>query len=354
MLKKYKVCILRNSEVVDEHFLWINACKDFSPKVEYDVVDLTKFDWFESISKESYDILLAKPPGLAAALKNIYDERISIIDAVTTIPIYPSPTEIYLYENKRFLYSWLKAKTLPHPRTYVFYNKSEAIDFISDSSFPLVAKTNIGASGSGVELLQNFSSAKRYISNAFSRSGAARRWGPNLAKGKLLKRGFRYLTNPKSIAHKMKVYEAARAEIQKGFVLLQEYIMHDFEWRVVVIGDSYFAHKKLKKGDKASGSTEKLYDNPPLKLFDFARKVMLENNFTSQALDLFETPDGKLLINELQCIFGQSDPYQMLVDGKPGRYRYLNDRWFFEEGDFNKNKSYNLRLEHALSFIEKK
>lgn len=44
-------------------------------------------------------------------------------------------------------------------------------------------------------------------------------------------------------------------------------------------------------------------------------------NFTSQAIDVFETGD-QLLINEMQCIFGQSDPYQMLIDGEPGRYTF--------------------------------
>ena len=39
--------------------------------------------------------------------------------------------------------------------------------------------------------------------------------------------------------------------------------------------------------------------------------------FRSIALDVFEPSKGKYLINEAQCIFGQSDPYQMLVDENP-------------------------------------
>jgi len=56
----------------------------------------------------------------------------------------------------------------------------------------------------------------------------------------------------------------------------------------------------------------------------------------------------------MQCIFGQSDPYQMLVDGQPGRYRYINGQWIFEKGDFNSLESYALRLEHVIELIKKK
>ena len=36
------------------------------------------------------------------------------------------------------------------------------------------------------------------------------------------------------------------------------------------------------------------------------------------------------------------------VDGRPGRYLYQDGQWVFEEGMFNSNESYDLRLEVAL------
>ena len=41
----------------------------------------------------------------------------------------------------------------------------------------------------------------------------------------------------------------------------------------------------------------------------------------------------------------------MLVDGVPGRYRYLNDEWVFEAGDFNRYQSFLLRLEHFIDLL---
>jgi hypothetical protein len=54
----------------------------------------------------------------------------------------------------------------------------------------------------------------------------------------------------------------------------------------------------------------------------------------------------------MQCIFGQSDPYQMLVDGNPGRYFKKNDEWYFEEGDFASNQCYDLRVQYIIEVLQ--
>lgn len=351
-MQRKKVAILRN-ELLNDHKLWVDACEKYSDAFDYTIIDLTAHDWYEKITSQVFDCLLAKPPGLTAKFKQLYDERIFIIDNVLRLRIYPTPLEIYIYENKRFFASWLKANMLPHPKTYCFYHQEKALSFLESTSYPLIAKANIGASGSGVKILRNHQDATAYVDSVFSSKGAPKRWGPNMEKGSIIKRGLHYLLYPGDIRKKMNLYHVKRNEVQIGFVILQEYIPHDYEWRVVAIGSSYFAHKKLKVGEKASGSLLKNYDNVPLKLLDFARAIMERFGFYSQALDIFETVEGNFLINEMQCVFGQSDPYQMLVDGKPGRYSYLDNNWLFEAGMFNTNASYDLRLEHIMRLLNK-
>ncbi len=347
--KKVFVGILCN-ENEDDHIPWIKACDHFPQQIEYRLINFTGCNWWEEITARHFDWFLAKPSGISSSFKQLYDERIHIM-AGLGMQIFPTPQEIYIYENKRYFYSWLRAHKLPHPVTKVCYHKHEADSFVGNAIYPLVAKTNIGASGSGVAMIKNKQEAQEYILASFSDKGAPKRWGPNMSKGNWLKRGFHYVLHPGEIKKKMDVYQAKRMERQKGFVLLQEHVPHDFEWRIVVIGDSYFAHKKLKLGEKASGSLLKNYDNPPVHLFDFAKSIVDRFAFKSQAIDLFEKSNGELIINEMQCIFGQSDPFQMMVDNRPGRYRFLDDRWIFEEGDFNQNQSYNLRLEYLLSAV---
>ena len=75
--KKYKLAILNNGSPED-HEPWLKACKKYSEYISYDVINLLGHDWFERIMEHQYDYLLAKPPGLTAIYKQIYDERICI------------------------------------------------------------------------------------------------------------------------------------------------------------------------------------------------------------------------------------------------------------------------------------
>lgn len=352
-MNKIRIIILKN-EIEQDHLPWIKACEANLQRVYYRVVDLTKNNWFEEVQSAPFDILLTKPGGLTAAYKQIYDERAYILERVLGYQLYPSAEEVFIYENKRFFSTWLKAHKIPHPATCVFYSLNETAEFLQKSMFPLVAKVNIGASGSGVFVLHDLREATDYISQTFTGKGAPQRSGPNLSKGGLIKRGMHYIFNPSDIQKKLDIYRTKRNNLQTGFVIFQEYIQHDFEWRVVRIGDSFFAHKKLKIGEKTSGSTLKGYDNPPLDLLDFVKEITDKHQIYSQAVDIFEDPKKGYLVNEMQCIFGQSDPYQMLVDGKPGRYRYIKGKWCFEEGNFAKNACFDLRLEHIINLLAEK
>lgn len=353
MNSKIKLAILAN-ENPEDHALWLSACEKRSHEVEWVVIDLTANDWLLRITQSSSDVFVARPPGISALFKQLYDERLYIVAEIMKKPIYPSFQECMVYENKRLLAYLLSAQNIPHPVTSVFYFKEEALDHCFQGKYPLVAKTNIGASGSGVRILYNFAEAEKYLEASFSGKGSPKRWGPNTARGNWTGRAFYYILHPGKISSKLTLYARKKSEKQSGFVVLQEFVPHDFEWRCVRIGDSYFAHKKIATGGKASGTLEKGYDNPPLQLFDFLHEITQKLNFTSLAVDMFETASGKYLVNEMQCYFGQSDPYQMLIDGKPGRYVQGNGNWIFEEGMFNTNQSYDLRLEHLLSLHTKK
>jgi len=343
---KLKVIVLRNESEKD-HLPWIVACDTYRDQVSSRIVNLTASGWLEDIQAEPSDVLLAKPGGLTALFKQLYDERVYILSRYLGYDMFPSPEEIFIYENKRMLSYWLKANGIPHPATTVIYDMSEALEYLSAAVYPVVAKTNIGASGSGVRVLHNRSEAVSYTEATFRGKGAPERTGPNLEKGGYLKRGLHYLRHPADINGKLKIYRTRAASLQRGFVIFQEHIDHSFEWRAVRIGESYFAHKKLKAGEKASGSLLKNYDNPPTGLLDFVREITDKHGFRSQAVDIFESDRG-YLVNEMQCIFGQSDSYQMLVDGKPGRYLHNVQGWLFQEGDFAINECYNLRLRYLI------
>jgi glutathione synthase/RimK-type ligase-like ATP-grasp enzyme len=347
---KYKICLLSNENPID-HEQWVRALKKPDHLLSFDMVSLISDNWLKELSKKKYDLFLLRPPGRTELFKRLYDERVLLISQYFSTPIYPSLQEILIYENKRFLRDWLIVNDLPHPETFVFFGKEEALSFVKNrKGFPLVGKTNIGASGNGVQILNSQKDTQEYINQAFS-TGIRPRTGPKLKKGSLIKKIKKAINNKGFLKRRLREYLPSALNYQHNFIILQEYIAHDFEWRCVRIGESFFAHKKVAKDGKASGHLIKRYDPVPLILLDFIKDITEKHGLCSVAVDVFEDKD-EYLINEIQCFFGQSDPYQMLVDGKPGRYVFKNNQWVFEPGDFNANESYDLRLEDALKQFE--
>jgi len=346
-----KFVILTN-EIAGSELKWKIACEKIN--LDFIVVDISKANWLELIDNYKPNILLTRPAGLTSPFKILYDERLEILVNELNYFCFPTLKEVLIYENKKYFSYWLKANKIPHPKTEIFYFEKEANDWANSDKvkFPIVAKTNIGASGSGVVILESKEELLNYIQSTFSGKGAIKRVGPNLKKGRILQRGIRLLSKPKNLINKIDVYKARALDVQKDFVLFQEYIQHDFEWRVVRMGNSFFAHKKLMLGKMTSGSLLKDYGNPPLKLLDFVKAITDKHQLFSQAVDVFESPNG-YLVNEMQCIFGQSDAFQMKVNDCIGRYLFENGTWKFEDGDFNTNESYDLRLQSALELYQK-
>ena len=353
-MSRYRLAILKN-ETSSDHQNWVAACENHSDIVEYDIIDMVAENWLEKIIEKKYDFALLRSPGRIAYYKQLYDERVYILNKVLNIPIYPTFTEQLIYENKRLLSYFLKSSGIPHPRTRVFYRKDEAVAFINSCEFPVVAKTNIGASGSGVEILRTREDALRYIVNSFSKSGIKRYYLPNFRKGNYLQRLMNRMSNVgESIEYFKEKKKAATLEPQKWFAIFQEYIKAEYEWRCVVINDSYFGHKKLPSfGEKMSGTSKVSWDIPDDELLYFLKNIIDRNGFWSQAIDIFFDRERGYLVNELQCFWGSKNPHQMIKDGKPGRFVYRDDRWIFEEGVFNQNNSYDLRVQHVLELLEK-
>lgn len=345
-MEKLRIAILKNEDPLD-HLPWVDACASYKDQVTASTIDLSRHDWLSEIQKFEPDVCVLKPSGLISRYRTMYQERIEIITMALGIPSYPTLDELRIYENKKYFAYWAGANEVPHPKTWVFYDSRDASQTLKSVSFPLVGKVNIGASGNGVVIIKDATQLQGYLQQAFGK-GLTNKTGPKLGKGKILKRMLHMIFNPAVLKQRLKVYSAISADKQVGLAIIQEFIRHDFEWRVVRIGDSFFAHKKLKLGDKASGSLIKDYGDPPLDLLGFVRELTDRFCFKSVAVDLFVSETSEYLINEIQCIFGQSDGFQMMVEGIIGRYIFYQDQWLFQKGDYARNACYNLRVEQLI------
>ena len=340
--------ILRNQDPESSRN-WEIACE--KKNIAFRTIDLTSNNWKDDINKYKFDFFIHRPPGDIEIFKKLFDERLYIITEIYGYKIFPGLKETFIYENKRWLSYFLEAANIPCPKTNVFYNYSEALEYINTSKYPFFAKSNIGAAGSGVKKIDSKKTAKKYLHKSFKGKGIRRRFGPNRMVGNPKKWISKALNSPKYFLKKLYSYSQIYKDSQRNFVIFQEYVEHDFEWRVVKIGHSFFAYKKFKVDDKASGAKALGYDNPPLKLLDFVKGIALKNNIISAAFDIFPVEEY-YLVNEIQTIFGHINSHILEVNGIPGRYIYKKSKWIFEKGAFNTNESYDLRLETALGIFK--
>lgn len=307
--------IVRNAAQYHTHF--VQACLEMG--LPFRVLDLARADWLEQVEKAACDILLVWPDGFRSIWSVMIKERVQVLEEHLGYPAVPCLREIWLYEDKRRMTYWLQAHQVPHPRTWIFYDPTEARDFATQCVLPVVVKTPFGASASGVHIVRTRRQLLALIARAFGRG--------LLAGGADLR------------------------DRHWGSIFIQEYLPEVKEWRLVRIGDSYFGHPKGRVGDFHSGSGVALWEVPEPRHLDFLHAVTERGGFRSMDVDVFETLDGRLLVNELQAVFGASVAVdQLRVDGQPGRFvRRGPGQWVFEAGDFARNACANERIRDALA-----
>ncbi|MCU0611721.1 MAG: hypothetical protein MUE60_08040, partial [Candidatus Eisenbacteria bacterium] len=214
---------------------------------------------------------------------------------------------------------WLRVKGLPHPRTWVYSSRQQALDFADLCSLPIVFKSPFGAAAAGVRVLKTRRALKRMVRRVFD--------------------------------HGFVPSGSHRRDRQWGRVLLQEYLPDVREWRMVRIGDSFMCRLKERVGEYHSGSGLVAWARPPVRVLDFARHVTDIGGFRSMDVDIFETVEGLLLVNELQAVFGgiRDSNMDRGVEHR-GRWRWnpSEPAWQFEAGDFYRNACANERIRYIL------
>ena len=308
------VGIIRNQMAF--HTRFVKACREAG--CSFRVLNLASEAWLAEVRESGVDFVLVWPDAVTTDRAKVVKDRCDLIERALHIPVYPTRPERWMYEDKVRLADWLMAHNVPHPRTWVFFDREEAHDFAKSCALPVVFKLPFGAGSTGVRIVRSRRRLKRIVRRAFGRGHSSSGHDPR--------------------------------DRQRGSILLQEYLPGIQEWRLVRIGSSYFGHPKGRRGEFHSGSGRVEWTPPTSRHLDFLHHVTEVGGFRSMAVDVFETSDGRLLVNELQTVFGASTSvHQLMVDGEPGRMvRSKEAGWEFEPGEFARNACANERLKDTL------
>lgn len=291
--------------------------------IDYDVLYIQDPQLLSRLVHTGCDGLMIDPAHDNNIIRQIFHEISQVISFDLKTPIYPTFRELSIYEAKRSLINFLVANQIPHPKTYIFYDNESAITFVNNIKFPIVFKTSIGASASGVEIIHSKKDALKLIDTVFNK-------------------------------YYLRKYETDKRSMEWGYIILQDFIENVKEYRIVKIGDSWFGHQKWKTENQVflSGSGVHLWSTPCEELLEFCYNIAQRHCFTTMCFDVFENAEGQYMINELQTWFGSYDPSEMFIDGVPGRFRKLEGKWVFETGLYNVQGSVLLRLVDFISILD--
>ena len=278
---------------------WIECCKqkniDYKLVNAYDsnivehLADCDVFLWHHS-HVDYRDALFAK-------------QLLYSIEA-TGKKVFPDFNTGWYFDDKvgqKYLLESVGAALVP---SYVFYTKSEALHWISKTTFPKVFKLRGGAGAANVKLLRNASEARRLVRKAFGRGF------PQFDRREYFKERLRKFTQRqdsfigvlKALARQFIPTEFSKLRSpEKGYVYFQDFIENNsYDIRVIVIGDKAFSIKRLvRKGDfRASGSGYIIFEKEQLSedavriSFEVASKLRSK----CMGFDFVFSPSGPLIV----------------------------------------------------------
>lgn len=242
---------------------WISYCQDNN--IEYKIVNCFDNDIIAQLrgctglmwhwNQEDYKALLFARQ-LTLSLEN------------QGFKVFPNINTAWHFDDKVGQKYLLEATGAPLVRSYVFYSKKDALNWMNNTAFPKVFKLRGGAGSSNVRLVKTKNNAQRIINKAFNGGF------PTVNKTSRLKNRIWTLRRDKDFAAlKLVIRGIGRLFIpteierfstnQMGYAYFQDFIPeNDFDTRLVVIGNRCFGLRRYnRKGDfRASGSGVVAYE----------------------------------------------------------------------------------------------
>ena len=239
------------------------------------------------------------------------------------VRVFPDVDTCWHYDDKlaqKYLFEALKIPLVP---SFVFYSKSDAVEWAYRVSYPKVFKLRGGAGSVNVQLVRSRAQALRLIGQAFGRGF------PSISRKAILEDRVRQFKQKKNLTGLLEIVKCLGRFIlpsvkerfgprQVGYAYFQEFIPeNDHDTRLVVVGQRCFGLRRYcRKGDfRASGSGDFSYalDLFPPDMVALAFQLAQQLKMQSVAFD-FVVSEGVNLLVEVSYCYSMGPAY----DNCPG------------------------------------
>jgi len=243
---------------------WIEYCKIHN--IEYEIVNCYDNNIIDHL-KSNFSGLMWHWQHIDYKDKLLANNLIHSLNAIN-FPTYPNINTSWFFDNKLAQKYLLEAIDAPLVKSYAFFTKEEALEWIENTTFPKVFKLKSGAGAFNVFLIKSKREAKRFVEKIFGSGFLATNRGAilkekiwhfrrdrtlesffNISKGL-----FRYLF-PNSVY--------AKLPRERNYLYAQDFIPDcDHDIRVFVIGNRAVSKRRVvRDGDfRASGSGKMDWD----------------------------------------------------------------------------------------------
>ena len=280
-----KVAIHNNKEIFSHSTSWVPVWEKYCKenKIEYSIVDCFNNDIINTLKE--YNSLLWCTTNYSLPEK-IISKSILYTAMKMNLKVFPDYNTFWHSDDKIAETYLLQSVKAPLPRSWMFYTKQSAVDFVNNyNNYPLVAKLRCGSGSSNVRLLKSKIEALSYIKTMFTKGYNSSpdpifKAKSNLASSKDVTTIIKRL---KRLPDFIESYRKAnQLPVEKGYTLFQEFIPNDgYDLKVVVVGNKLsFVARNVRKNDfRASGGGSLLYDKslitPEIRkiAFDISKKL---------------------------------------------------------------------------------
>lgn len=325
---------------------WIEYCQE--NKIDFILVDIFENDALDKIKE--CNIFLWHPSHGEISDKIAAKSILFSIEKAGKL-VFPNFDTLWHFDDKISQKYLMEAIEAPAIKTYIFFNKKEAIDWVNKTTFPKVFKLSGGAGASNVKLIQNKGIAITKVNKAFGKGFAQfnkidylrNQYKKGLSQGNFIKEFSKGI-----IKSLISTKFSRNFQRERNYIYFQDFISNNnFDTRVIIIGERAFAIKRInRKNDfRASGSGNIIYDHKEININCIKTAFEVNKKLKSQciAYDFVIDENGRPLIIEVSFGFSVK-PY----DKCPG---YWSKDLVWNEGNFNPQY---WMIENLINSIDKK
>lgn len=209
-------------------------------------------------------------------MKQIARRLLPIIENELKLTVYPNQSSCWHYDDKVAQSYLFQAMGIPSPKTWIWFNKGEAISWAQTTEYPIVIKLSSGAGSTNVRLVNSPQEANHWIGKLFD-NGASDLNDNNI---RIVKR---FLDSARIILKGNYQYPW---DTHKEYVFFQEFIADNkFDTRITVIGNRAFGFRRFNRENDFRASGSGIIDYNPKNIesdvvkfaFNVAKKLKMQS-----------------------------------------------------------------------------